>query len=379
MEEIRLLKQEEYSQAVELADQVFRKGRKPSTGTSYPYSFSSALGQSYGVFEDGELVSFLGLVPTVVNVHPSNLTAYKIGQVCTAEKARGKGYASQLLDLAIRHAERSQASLIFVSGDRQLYQRAECHRYGQMEVANLNVEWADRTIARFGQIYTLREAAAHDWFGIHRLAAARGVAYDYSLWDLAMLIEAESLASTARRGHKVLVAEYDGQLLGWLVCAVTRPDSNEWAAEAIEWAGEDEAVVLLLADSIRRYMLARVTVSIPSYASGLVPFMKDAIHTSTSYPGTVHVVHPGRLVRQLLPYLEAQQVAVSGEISTECPSDGHVYLRSGNEERLFSSRQWVEFLFGPRGTTSELGESDLADWSKALPIPLPGPNGLGFV
>jgi predicted N-acetyltransferase YhbS len=380
MEVIRLLRPEEFPQAIELADQVFRKGRKPSVGTSYPYSFSTALGQSFGVFEDGELVTFLGFVPTLVHVGSAVISAYKIGQVCTAEKARGKGYAGKILEQAIRHAQRSQASLIFVSGDRPLYIRAECHRYGQLEYAQPDSAWADQFTTTHKTSYILREADYHDWFEMHRLAAARQVAFDYSLWDLAALIEAESLASTAKRKHKVMVAERGGQLFGWLVCAVATAEPNQGAAEVIEWAGTYEAVAHLLAGTIRKFALARCVIGIPHFESGLASYLKNAKCTKASYPGTVHVVHPGRLLQQLMPHLaQVLSLAEPSELKADYAEDSQILFRYKHAERRFTSQQWIEFLFGPRERSLKAEDEDLSEWNRAIPVPLPSPNGLGFV
>ncbi|MDF2719466.1 MAG: acetyltransferase, family, partial [Paenibacillus sp.] len=60
MEEIRLLRPDEFRAAAALADLVFRDADHKSMGDAYPNAFSPSLLQSYGAFVDGSIVSFVG-------------------------------------------------------------------------------------------------------------------------------------------------------------------------------------------------------------------------------------------------------------------------------------------------------------------------------
>lgn len=63
---------------------------------------------TYRLFTDNLLVSFFGFVPLVVAVGEGYLSVYSIGSICTLDYA-GKGYASELLQRVIHHAEQAGA------------------------------------------------------------------------------------------------------------------------------------------------------------------------------------------------------------------------------------------------------------------------------
>ncbi len=124
MPQYRLLRNNEYDKAITLADQVFRDAEHSSMGNAFPYVFSPELGQSFGVFINGELVSFIGLVPSVLHIGGADISAYSIGAVCTHSDYRKKGYASQLLHKVFEHINKAEASILFVSGTLPLYIKA---------------------------------------------------------------------------------------------------------------------------------------------------------------------------------------------------------------------------------------------------------------
>ena len=103
MVEIRRLRPDEWGQAAELTNRIFRDEEHTPMETAFRRSYSSSLSQSFGAFEDGKLVSFMGLVPAVIEVGPAKLNTYLLGQVCTDESARGKGYASRVMDAVLQH------------------------------------------------------------------------------------------------------------------------------------------------------------------------------------------------------------------------------------------------------------------------------------
>ncbi|MFD0670755.1 GNAT family N-acetyltransferase [Cohnella sp. GCM10027633] len=380
MEEIRLVRPEEFSEAIRLADHVFRKGRRPSVQHSYPHSFSSALSQSYGVFEDGELVTFMGLVPTTVNVHSATLSAFKIGQVCTAEQARGKGFAGQILEKALSHANLSNASLIFVSGDRPLYERAGCYRYGQIAYAELDGQWAKKRGTAESRSCTVREMSPYDWLEMHRLSAKRTVSFEYSVWDIANLVEAASLASTSKRIHRVLIAEREGKMTGWLVCAVALSNETKGTSEAIEWSGSAETVVQLLAEAIHRYAIDRCVIGVSWFEEELLQELEVPYSVKAAIPGTIHVVDPGRLLNQLRPYWEREHGPVPSDLHAYYDNERNVVMKSEGREYRMTGQSFVRLLFSPEQPASIDSPIDPGDWMRrCLPVPLPNPNGLGFV
>src|SRR5690606_27603145 len=130
MVQVRRLLPGDIPAAVRLADHVFRDSEQTSMITAFPYSFSTALSQSFGAFVDGVLVSMMGLVPAVIRMGPATVNTFLLGQVCTHETARGKGFASSVMQAVLSHIDQSNASIMLVSGSRSMYERANCLRYG---------------------------------------------------------------------------------------------------------------------------------------------------------------------------------------------------------------------------------------------------------
>ncbi|WP_187274462.1 GNAT family N-acetyltransferase [Paenibacillus sp. N3.4] len=83
MTEIRLLQPGEWQAAIQLADKTFRNVGEDSMGIAFTHVFSPSLHQSYGLFIEGEIVSFIGLVPEIMRIGAAKLNVYAIGAVCT--------------------------------------------------------------------------------------------------------------------------------------------------------------------------------------------------------------------------------------------------------------------------------------------------------
>ena len=119
MVEIRIIHNDELTEAAALSDAVFRDAEQTSMAIAFPHIFSAGLNQSFAAFEAGKLVAFMGLVPKILNIGPAKLQIHCLGSVCTAPEARGKGYASLMLEQVYRLLEQSGTSLLLVSGDRR--------------------------------------------------------------------------------------------------------------------------------------------------------------------------------------------------------------------------------------------------------------------
>jgi GNAT superfamily N-acetyltransferase len=75
----------------------------------------------------------MGLVPGLIRVGLACLRLYSFGSVCSHPDHRGKGYAGLLLEQALNHIDRADASLLLVSEDRSLYRRAGCLPFGSVK------------------------------------------------------------------------------------------------------------------------------------------------------------------------------------------------------------------------------------------------------
>jgi GNAT superfamily N-acetyltransferase len=305
MLEIRPVELEEWPQAKALADQTFRDSEQKSMADGFPHVFSDTLtGQSYAAFEDGKMVTFLGLVPSVIRVGKARLSVYSLGSVCTHSDYRGRGYASKVLEKVLSHVDQAGASLLLVSGTRSLYTKANCHLFGDVFRFILKPDSAESLLEQhYKDDMVVRELEPTDWLKLAEAAARRTAHYEQSVWDLAMLYKAEAYASCIKLHHQLLVAERNGDMEGFVVVGVPGRERQKHQPTAFEWAGTPDAVVSLLASAVKRYHLERLEVPVSWHEQTLIKYLEPFGVKRERNLGTVNIIHPERLFAQLRPYL----------------------------------------------------------------------------
>jgi GNAT superfamily N-acetyltransferase len=380
--EIRLVTNDELEQAIRLADDIFRKPGQSSMGTSFPLLFNPGLSHSYGAFEDGRLVSFMGLVPFVIHVGKAQLNVFSMGAVCTHPEYRGQGIAGQLLDRCKQHADEAGAALLFISGDRSLYTRVHCYPFGRTERFTLDAESAARlkTAAAAAALQAgdsplvLRPFEAADAFALHTAAAAREVAYAQSVSDLARLIDAEAYASCIRLTHQTLVAARGtGSVESFAVIATPghSADGNK-PPTAIEWAGPASCVGALLADAVERWNLPQLEIPVGWHEQQLIQLLREAAVPSVTKAnsGTVYAVNAQRILDQAAAnrLIEGQQL----DLDLTAEQDGTYRLAAGDTSISLTPSELVSLLFDPESPH----KPSIPGWSA---IPLPYTSGLNYI
>ncbi|MDF2668542.1 MAG: family N-acetyltransferase [Paenibacillus sp.] len=386
--QVRRLKHEDMPEAVRLANSVFRDEEQTSMDEAFRQSFSGDLAQSFGAYTGGELVSFMGLVPAVIRIGPASVCTYLLGQVCTREDARGNGYAGMVMKAVMAHIDQAGAALLLVSGSRSLYERFGCLNFGSMVQTSIDREWALARAAVREEGLRIRWLQGHDWFELKRLADAREHRFEYSLWDLADLIGAQSRASCMKHIHHVLVAERDGdgadgRLAAFLVYTVPeegRLPKRKRIPQAVEWAGEPQAVAQLFAQAMLEHGFEALHVPIPEHEKPLVEHMNGASQEVQPYPATLHIVEPERLLRQVEPYVRM----VTGD---GLPEDFHaargedysVRLGGRGLEYTLSAGEFIDMLFTPSAVSHPAAAIFVGGERARLSLPLPSPHGLLYV
>ncbi|NHN32629.1 GNAT family N-acetyltransferase [Paenibacillus agricola] len=390
-EQIRFLRQDEMAAAVALADSVFRTDGRASMGASLPKVFSCSLLQAVGCFSDGVLVSFAGFVPSVVQIGGARISVYSYGAVCTHPTYRGRGHARAILEFAKQQAERAGASLLLVSGELPLYIKAGCCLFGTTGTYRLlSGHLADLASSRSSDL-VCREASSADWFRLHQLAAARPVGFEQSLWDIADLMKAEALASIRRLRHRTFIAERSGVPVAFCVFALKPKEYADRSIAlasvnaigggfAIEWAGEDKAVVSLLLHVMEKEAVQQLEAVIPWQEKSLARLLEPAFLGTGKNQGTVYVLNAKRLFEQLGPYWTGQGVS-PGLLPTVRAVEDRMFELSVGERLLpvLNRQQLVSLLFDSEG------EEDRSsyEWKRAagacFPLPFPYTKGLNFI
>ncbi|MEH7095800.1 GNAT family N-acetyltransferase [Neobacillus vireti] len=359
MIEFRLLHYDEFDQAIALADKTFRDDEQISMGDAFPYVFSHELSQSYGAFINNELVSFIGLVPSVIHLESAEIRAYSIGAVCTHPNHRKKGFASILLEKVIAHVKRAKASILFVSGDLPIYRKAGCTFYGERNVYEF--QKGDLPIAGG---YSIREFLPYDWFELRKLNEARKVYVDQSIFDFAVLHQSKGFASIHKLEHKILVAESGNEIKGFIVLGVPNSSTNQTPARLIEWGGDPQAIHALLANSFQ-HGVNTLKLSIPTYETELNGLLGSFEKTVAAFPGTIKITNLNLLLKQLQPYF-------NGKIKIEKAEQNYMKLLFHDKSLVVDDAALEKMILQ--------GNPNLdADLQGIFPIPLPFPEGLNYV
>ncbi|ETI67510.1 GNAT family N-acetyltransferase [Neobacillus vireti] len=362
MVELRLLKSEtEYKQAIILADKMFRDEEHSSMGRAFPQVFSPELNQSYGAFINNELVSFIGLVPSVIHLGDAEAQAYSIGAVCTHPKHRKKGYASMLLEKVFAHAQRADASLIFVSGILPMYIKAGCSFYGEVNKYEIN---KGDLLVKEG--YSVREILPYDWFNLRKLRHSRAVYFEQSIYDFSILYQAKGFASILKMEHKILVAESENQIKGFVVLGVPNSSSGseELPSRVIEWGGEPHAIQSVLAESFQ-HGISFLQYSLPLHERELNNILNFKEKTVGPFPGTIKITNLDLLLKQLEPFF-------SGKIEIINIDKDYKKLLYKQKSIILSNADLEKLILQGDSNLDRLLED-------IFPIPLPFPEGLNYV
>ncbi|WP_158560963.1 GNAT family N-acetyltransferase [Paenibacillus contaminans] len=448
--EIRHIRPEEVEQAVKLTDLVFRSRDpdKKSYAESHPLVFAPGLGQSFGVYEGGRLVSFIGLVPSIVKIGPAAVACYSIGGVCTHPDYRGKGYAEHALRAVTEHVEQAGASLLLVSGERGLYSRAHCYPFGSVSRLTLKAgtveQGGDHALPRSevsagttsvdaalagtapatatsidasagtasataasidaasGAVsagttpaiaasagvtaagaeprdgLTIREMRDTDWLRVRTAAAGRLCAFEQSVWDLALLLRAEAAGTVRKQSYKLLIAERNDEMLGYAVIGIPYAGADSEAA-AIEWAGDGGTVAALLREALSRYGLATLSVPVPWHEKELLQELSGSLAAAETNGGTVKVISPERLLRQLLPYLQHKAGDAAGRLRFETAGNGRVLVALAERSAVLEPSAFVSLLFDPEPAVGIEDDKLNLALRKLFPVPFPYTYGLNYI
>ena len=193
---------------------------------------------------------------------------------------------------------------------------------------------------------------------------------------MAVHIYAAGEASNSKSIHKVLIAERSGEAAAFVVVAVSADGTPGDRAKAVEWAGDSTAVAALFAEAVRRYRPGRLDIFVPWHEADLISTLGDIPGTTRKNAGTVHIVSPERLFRQLQPYLHS--VGAAERVSVKELPDNRCSLTIGGGVRAdLQTGETVSFLFDPDVPPAARVLREKLEG--VFPIPFPYTGGLNFV
>jgi predicted N-acetyltransferase YhbS len=389
MIEVRQMQLHELDEAVRISDEIFQREarKKRSMGKVYPLVFSPRLfSHSFGVFQDGQLISFMGLVPSTIKIGSASLKIFSLGPVGTLPDYRKRGHASEVLRAVLKYIDTADASLLFVSGRLELYRKANCHLYGSIHEFVLD-NGSAAAILQGSDHYndiTIRELRSTDMLKLTEIANSRSVCYKQSVEDLALLLDAAAPAHHRWQNYKVLVAEQKGRLTGFVVVGV--PYSREWNQDAngkarplaYEWGGDANATSILFARAVQLYGLSELVVPVPWHEKELITELSQSRCSQRPNTGTTHVVNSERLIAQLRPYLMDKRPNTCDQLQVKLLENGHTRVNVEDQEVVLDQEAFISLLFDTDPKINITGS--LHPTLKSLfPVPLPYNLGINFV
>ena len=281
-----------------------------------------------------------------------------IGAVATYEEYRGKGLATQLLELACKEAIDDGVDFMLISGGRGMYRRAgaadvgaDCRaaltpelagslRTGDVSVRDFVDTDLPDCVAAYRKKTTHFIRPADDWEGLlrNRCCACKDI-------DLA-------------------VVERGGCFSGYMVLG--KPDKDGESA-VVEFAGEESALAAALGPALERYGAARIRLHLQDSNA----FLKAAFERAgaafepAKSPGTLLVLNFPQLTRRLRPFIQ-EQVGIACERALSFEEQDGKYSFSDGQETCFVDGKMAaaEFLFGQSEARPTSGPL-----AKAFPVP----------
>lgn len=362
--EIRQLKESELSQAVQLADRIFRDTEQTSMWEAFPQVFTNGDIHSFGAFDGGKLVSFIGLVPATITVGPATLYVFSLGSVCTDENYRGQGISTKILQEVYEYIEKAGASLLFVSGDRGMYARNHCYHFGKVTEYKLNQNNV-QDVQYDGKI---RNGNKQDVFALQELRQKKFVCFDTTVWEWSLLLSSSGLSSIHKQKQAVYVAENNGVVEGYVVIGMQTDGSKAKQSFVTESGGEPTVVHAILNEIIQCRKTEEIILHLPWHETNEEVF--DLYYSGGNFHGgTVHLVKLERLIEQLTPYFQAKTCE---DMKLVKKNEDEYLLANKTESILLTEQQLIAWLFTP-------GTDIAIEKLSTVPIPLPNPEGMYFV
>ncbi len=135
--EIKRLTKENYDEMLDMLNYTFgtKYGRKMDFIKEQPKMWvrdDEYMQKHIGVFEDGKLVSVIGVYPLPVNILGEKFLFATTGNLATLPEYEGRGYFRKLFDAAMEDLETLGADVARLGGARQRYER-----YGYSQCSSL--------------------------------------------------------------------------------------------------------------------------------------------------------------------------------------------------------------------------------------------------
>jgi len=371
----RPARSEEIEDIVALANLVFRpEGRGGEMGGEFPVLFDPANAENLYIVRDGRRVaSHVGVLRQTICTCGLRIPVACIGSVCTHPDYRGRGLASQLMDLAIRRSVEAGDLLMPISGGRGLYRRLGAVSLGPYVRFAVPTE-TGRAMSRK---FAVRRYEPADWPQLTQLQQAEMPRWQ---WDDSQT--PRLLGAFLEFGGTCLVAEDDaGQFAGALVFVSGSPlfRGQPGRGNVVQFLGRTETIPALLAATAEQGSLSGLDWPVllpaqPAVATALRSLGATGQGRLTGW--TVRILDLAKLVERLAP------VAASCGLELTVKGPRLVVAAEDEAASFAQPDEQIGLLFRGAATwarqLAELPAALRLACSVALPVPLPD-YGINYV
>lgn len=378
---------------VDLVNQVFcvALGKPPTMGEQFPHFLSPENADNLFIFTDqGRPVSHAGLWMGAIHLPGVRLPIACMGSVCTLPEARSRGLADRLVQLALDRVRAQGRPLLFISGERSLYRRNGAHPAGRFRPLQLARTGAPTGAGPRDPRVALRGARFPEEASLlAALYQQEPVRWHRALADWSMLAEAAAFATILGLRQEIWLVEAAGEPAAcWVTGASTSPPGEvlvleHFGSRSVLAASLQQLFEATGAERVRLPLLEGDPL-IHDLAGAGWPAAGAPLE---ALPGTVAIPDWPLFWKLLGPYLE-ERLPESWAAARAWVQDGgqaagprRYGLETAGGERweVEGEEALIRALFGAGATpATELIPSG-HPLGRALPIPLPWPQGLNYI
>ncbi|MGM0884324.1 MAG: GNAT family N-acetyltransferase [Bacillota bacterium] len=378
---VRRARAEELGEIIALTERIFRKAWHPPRITaSSPLFWPDNIDNLMMVEDAGRPVSFTGLKPWVLNITGNRIPSASLGLVCTDTAHRSKGYASDLVQEAIRQLEAEGTALLFISGDRDLYTRHGAVAVGQVTRVFIRIRDLLSAVP-FGNNDDNLDFVpwqTSDLEAMLNLLEGENVFFERTKESFAELIRAQNIFRWYPAEQHIWVRKRFGIVDAYVVFGTWKTEEDV-QGEVVEFAGSDEAVVSLLKSCASRLSVDGFTMCISNYRHTLANMLAaigDSFQGETNY-GTVRIIDFLILWKCLMPYFK-ERLGEEYSAMLQCDKVSNGYRISlGKDELIFDHIIAAKLVFnGPQ----QLEQGPIKEaLSKLFPLSMVNPYNLNYI
>lgn len=370
MEKPRPACPEEFTEALDFIDLVFRPGQRGRFffQSNYPHAYKPQYARRILLLRDqGQITGCLAVHPLTLRLEEARLVAGGIGAVGTDPERRGQGIMSALLEEAIHRMRRAGYPLSVLWGDRQRYGWFGWERGGTRNSFTLTLRQLGSPSAAERRLRLERFASEPSLCRrLQRLDQAHPYGVERPLRDIPDLF--------ARVGRQTWICR-EGKRLAYL--ALQREGRQRHGQyEMLDEAGGDAE----LARSMLRVLMARSGLSRLQASAGPNPAQVALLLQGSSYwtrecSCMIKILDLPLLIEKLMPLLRrrAREAGVGGRYRLSCADQAALLdLGSGKHYRMeLDEQELVGLFFGLHPLAERLaGEGGSALLGRVLPLPL---------